>query len=92
MARILGKVGELGLDELFVSGFSKQLGERFLSGFVGNSNFISGVAKLIIASLMPKSNKYIKAVAMGIGVDGVEDIIINLLGGATTTGATVGEI
>jgi len=93
MAKILGKVGELGLDELFVTGISKQLGERLLAGFIGNSTLMSGAVKIAIASFMPKSNKYMKAVAMGIGVDGIEDIVVNLLGGVTATqGATAGVI
>jgi len=92
MAKILGKVGELGLDELFVTGISKQLGERLLSGFIGNSTLMSGAIKIAIASFMPKGNKYMKSVAMGIGVDGIEDIIVNLLGGVSAGASTGGEI
>ena len=85
MAKILGKVAGLGLDEIFVAGVSKQLGERTLSGIIGNQTFMSGAVKLVLASLIPKSDKYMRAVALGIGTDGVEDIVVNLLGGVMPT-------
>ena len=89
MAKVLGKVAGLGLDEIFVAGVSKQLGERTLTNIIGNQTFMSGAIKLLLASLMPKSNKYTRAVALGIGTDGVEDIIINLIGGVGVGEATI---
>ena len=47
--KILGeKVGGLGLDELFVAGISKQLGERTLAPIIGNSTLMSERLKLVL--------------------------------------------
>lgn len=92
--KILGKEGivaGMGLDELFVSGIAKQVEERTLTPIIGNSNYLSGGLKLLIASFIPKTNKYLKAVAMGFGIDGVEDIVVSLLGGGNGSSA-VNEI
>lgn len=90
--KILGKVGEMDLPELFVAGITKQIEERALSPIIGNSNFMSGGLKLLIASVIPKSNKWYKSVAMGFGIDGVEDVVVSILGGVPSGGGFVGEI
>ncbi len=80
--KLLGEIGEMGIDELFVAGITKYFEEKFISGTpIGNGNIVSGIAKLVIGSVMPKKNKYIKAVATGFGIDGVEDILTAIFSG-----------
>lgn len=82
MPKMLGKVAGLGVDEIAVAGITKYFEERFLASTpIGNANFVSGGAKLLAGSLIPKSNKYMKAVGLGIGMDGIEDILTSILGG-----------
>ena len=95
MAKILGKIGETGIDELFVAGITKYFEEKLLSATpIGNGTLISGIAKLVIGSVLPKKNKYVKAVAMGFGIDGVEDIITAIFKGRIGLGQTssIGEV
>lgn len=87
--KILGKVGEVGLDELAIAGVTKYFEEKALSGIIGNGTLISGAVKLAVGMFMPKENKYIKAVGLGFGIDGVEDILTALLG-ATGTSSVFG--
>lgn len=80
--KVLGKVAGLGLDEIAVAGLTKYFEERLLSNtIVGNSNLVSGAVKIAIGSFLPKRNKYLKAVALGFGIDGIEDILNTLLSG-----------
>ena len=95
MAKILGKIGETAIDELFVAGITKYFEEKLIARTpLGNGNLVSGIGKLVIGSVMPKSNKYMKAIAMGFGIDGVEDIITSIFSGNIGIGQTngIGEV
>lgn len=68
------------LQTILLAGVSKEVSERLIAmSPLGNGNLVSGIAKILIASFIP-SGKYSSAVALGIGVDGVEDIITTILG------------
>jgi hypothetical protein len=79
------------MPEILVAGASKVVGERFFAPIVGNGTLKSGAIKLLAAMLIPKSDRYMKAVSMGVGVDGSEDIITGLLSGGIV-GATQSAI
>ena len=80
--KVLGKVAGLGLDEMAVAGVTKFFEEKLLASTpVGNGNIVSGGAKILIGSVIPKSNKYWNAVALGFGMDGIEDILSTLMSG-----------
>ena len=42
--------------------------------------------------MIPKSNKHLKAVSMGFGIDGVEDIVSNIIGGVPASSGAMAEI
>lgn len=84
--KILGeKVGKLGLGELLVAGLSKYAGERaFAMTPVGNGTLVSGAVKIVAAlagTYASGDNKWGKAVATGVGVDGIEDVLNSVLSG-----------
>lgn len=86
MEKLLGaKVGKLGLDELVLAGLTKYAEEKVLANtFVGNNSLMSGAIKLATAmgiNYVADGHKYGKAVALGFGVDGIEDILNSVLGG-----------
>lgn len=61
----------------------KPITEKAFSGVVGNGNFMSGGAKMIAAIM---AQKYLKgtignALAIGMGADGAEDIVVALTNG-----------
>jgi hypothetical protein len=63
----------------------KPLVEKFASGIVGNGTMMSGVAKIGTAFVVAKyggNNRVGKAVAIGAGMDGAEDMVIALTGKA----------
>jgi hypothetical protein len=66
----------------FVLGtLAKPIVEKSISPIVGNGNFISGAAKLVGAVVAAKyagTGRIGKAVAIGAGQDGAEDLIIAL--------------
>lgn len=84
MANLISdKIAGVDLVTLGLGGFSKYAGERLLSPMIGNGTFKSGAIKLIGAMAMQKflgQNKYAKAVSLGLGFDGVEDIITQVVG------------
>lgn len=94
MPKILGKVAGFGIDELAVAGVTKYFEERFLANIVGDANLVSGAVKLGIGMFLPKENKYIKSVALGFGIDGIEDILSTILGsgGIFGEGSVLGSI
>lgn len=73
MAVLTKKVAGFGLMDLGVIAVSKLGGEMILTSFVGNGTLKSGVVKLVLAGVATKVNKN---VAMGVGLDGAEDIVI----------------
>lgn len=74
MATILNKkVAGFGFQDLAIIGLSKFAGEIILTRFIGDASLKSGVVKLVLAGLATKVNKN---VAMGVALDGAEDIII----------------
>jgi hypothetical protein len=59
--------------------------EKVASGVVGNGTIMSGVAKIGTAFFVAKyggNNRLGKAVAIGAGMDGAEDLVIGLTGKA----------
>ena len=84
--KVLGeKVGKLGLDELVVAGLSKYAGEKlFAMTPVGNGTLVSGAVKIgtaIGTKWFAGDNKWVKASATGIGIDGIEDILNSVFSG-----------
>ena len=83
--------GSVNYMDLIGAGVVKYFEERALSGVIGNGTVKSGVVKLIIAYLARKfvGKGFIgDAVGLGFGVDGVEDLLTNFLGGSIGGGAS----
>ena len=80
------KIAGLDLLTLGIAGLTKYAEERALTPLIGNASFMSGAVKIAAALVIQgtaKENKYAKAVALGFGVDGVEDLItagLNMVG------------
>jgi len=92
MSEILTKDIVKGIDaiDMVAGSIAKPLVEAVASRVVGNGNLISGVAKLGLAVVVAKyggTGRVQKAIAIGSGMDGAEDIVIygktKLGGGAT---------
>jgi hypothetical protein len=67
--------------DMVLGSIAKPIVEKTASTVVGNGNFVSGVAKLVGAGLAAKyagNNRFGKAIAIGAGMDGAEDLIIAL--------------
>jgi hypothetical protein len=94
MAKLIpSKLGGVDFEELALASLSKHFGERLLSGFVGNGTLMSGVVKVAISAFMPANNKVMRSVALGIGIDGLEDLLVSLLGGVQQqTGGVLEEV
>jgi len=91
MPRLVGaKVsGAVSYLDLLTAGVVKYFEERALSGVIGNGSIKSGAIKLGIAFLTRKflgKGMLGDAVSLGFGIDGVEDILVNVLGGFTGQG------
>ena len=76
--------GSVDMLDLVTAGTVKYFGEKSLQPIIGNGTVMSGGIKLgtaiAIRSLMP--NGRIKdAFSLGLAIDGIEDILFNLLGG-----------
>ena len=76
--------GSVDMLDLVTAGAVKYFGEKSLQPIIGNGTVMSGGIKLgtaiAIRSLMP--NGRIKdAFSLGLAIDGMEDILFNLLGG-----------
>lgn len=83
MASILNEdVGPTNVQTLAIAGITKYAGERAMTSVVGNANFVSGGVKLgtalVVDSFM--DNNMANGVALGIGVDGIEDLFTATLG------------
>ncbi|MCD6436464.1 MAG: hypothetical protein J7L15_08830 [Clostridiales bacterium] len=77
------KIAGLDLTTLFLGGASKYATERFLAPIIGNGTWKSGAIKLVTSIGIQKfmgTNKWVKAIALGLGIDGVEDIMTQFLG------------
>lgn len=80
--------GSVDMLDLVTAGAVKYFGERSLQPIIGNGTVMSGGIKLgsaiAIRSLMP--NGRIKdAFSLGLAIDGMEDILFNVLGGVSGT-------
>jgi hypothetical protein len=81
----VGKDIVKGVDAIDMVGgtLAKPLVEKFGSGIVGNGTIMSGVAKIATAFVVAKyggNNRVGKAVAIGAGMDGAEDMVVGLTG------------
>ena len=82
--------GSVNLADLVGAGIVKYFEERALSGVIGNGTFMSGAIKLAIAYVARRfmGKGFLgDAVGLGFGVDGIEDILTNFLGGTVGAGA-----
>jgi len=73
MAVLNKKVAGFGLVDLATIAAAKFGGEMLFSRVVGNSTLKSGLAKLAVAVVATKANRN---VAVGVALDGAEDILI----------------
>jgi len=94
MANIIKtKIGKVDISTLAIAGLTKYFEERLFATFIGNGTLMSGAIKLGIGMATQSflgNNKYANAVALGFGIDGVEDILTSVLGATGSTG-TFGE-
>jgi len=84
--RLLGKKvsGSVSYMDLFGAGVVKYAEERALSGYVGNGTLKSGLIKLgvgLAARRFLGKGVLGDSVSLGFGIDGVEDILTQVLGG-----------
>jgi len=82
--------GSVNLADLVGAGIVKYFEERALSGVIGNGTLMSGAIKLAIAYVARRfmGKGFLgDAVGLGFGVDGIEDILTNFLGGTVGGGA-----
>jgi len=90
MAKIFGtKIGKVDVTTLAIAGVTKYFEERLFATFIGNGTLMSGAVKLGIGMATQSflgNNKWANAVALGFGIDGVEDILTSLLGATGSTG------
>lgn len=84
-------VGPTNLATLAVGGIAKYGGERVMSPIVGNANLVSGAAKLAVGvgmdSFTSGKSPIAQGAALGVGIDGIEDILTVLLGSGDGMGA-----
>lgn len=83
---ILGKnvSGAVDYQDLLTAGVVKYFGEKTLAGVIGNGTVQSGAIKLaggFMARKFMGRSTIGDAVSLGLAIDGVEDILFNLLGG-----------
>lgn len=85
-------IGPTNAGTLAIAGITNFAGERVFKNFVGTANFLSGGVKigtaLAIDSFM--SGTVAEGTALGVGVDGVEDLILAVMG--QTNGLTTMNI
>ena len=75
--------GAVNYMDLFTAGLVKYFEERALANVIGNGTIKSGAIKLAVAFLTRKfmgKGMMGDAVSLGFGIDGVEDILTNILG------------
>jgi hypothetical protein len=83
---ILGKnvSGSVDYQDLVTAGVVKFFGEKALAGVIGNGSIQSGAIKLAGGFMARKflgRGTIGDAVSLGLAIDGVEDILFNVLGG-----------
>lgn len=74
-------VNSVDAIDMVLGSVAKPLVEKTASTVVGNGNFVSGAIKLVGAGLAAKyagNNRFGKAIAIGAGMDGAEDLIVAL--------------
>jgi len=74
----MAEIAGMDMVELALAGLGKVGGEMVFNQIVGNGTITSGAIKLGSAYVLTKSlpGKETKSVAMGLAVDGVEDIVM----------------
>ena len=81
MSIIKEDIGPTNAGTLAVAGITNYAGERLFAPVVGTANYMSGFAKvgtaLAVDSFM--SGTIAEGTALGVGVDGVEDILVATL-------------
>lgn len=91
MAILKPKVNASGLTDVVFLGVSKHLTERLMAPVVGNGTFQSGLTKGVLGGVVGSMGfgKIGTAVSGGMIVDGIEDIIVALMGSgeASSSGA-----
>lgn len=92
MADITDKdVGPTNLGTLAVAGVAKYGGERVMAPVVGNASLVSGAAKLAVGvgmdSFTSNNSTIGEGVALGVGIDGIEDILTVIFGKGSSFGA-----
>lgn len=83
------KVGGYDIGTIVIAGLTKNIEERLLSPIIGNGTIVSGAIKIGIGLFLPKvagSGKYARAIALGFGIDGIDDIISGFLGSGMPSG------
>ena len=72
-------VNSVDAIDMILGSVAKPLVERTASPVVGNGNFVSGALKLgsaVMAAKYMSNNRVGKAIAIGAGMDGAEDLIV----------------
>jgi len=74
----MAEIAGMDMVELALAGLGKVGGEMVFNQVIGNGTITSGVIKLGSAYALAKSipGKETKSVAMGLAVDGIEDVMI----------------
>jgi len=79
MAGILNEdIGPTNVSTLAVAGITKYAEERMLTPVIGNASYLSGGVKFgigLVADSFMGDNSIGRGVALGFGVDGVEDLL-----------------
>jgi len=91
-------VGPTNVQTLAIAGITKYSAERAMTPVVGNANFVSGGVKLgtaLVADSFMGSNAMGRGVALGVGIDGIEDLLTASLnqtgiGGGSQSGSSRG--
>lgn len=86
--------GSVDMLDLVFAGTTKYFSERALKGVIGNGTVMSGAIKLggAVASRSLIPNGRIKdAISLALAIDGMEDILFNVLGGNTGGNTSGGD-
>jgi hypothetical protein len=78
--------GSVSYADLVGAGFVKYFGEKALTPVIGNGTYMSGAVKLaggFAARKFMGRGMLGDSVSLGLSIDGVEDILTNLLGGTS---------
>lgn len=88
MAILKEDIGPTNAGTLAVAGITNYAGERVFKPVVGSANMVSGATKLGTALAIDSfmSGTVAEGTALGVGVDGVEDLLISVLNQTGTKG------